>query len=98
MESVGINKEDKQDRARARYLQALKPIRQPLNWDTWLKEYNHVAIEAETNKVSEVQCIYNVIKDLLVVIINPAAIQGTSCQESGRQEADINRKEVIKRF
>ena len=98
MESVGIDKEDERDRARARYLQALKPMRQPSNWDTWLIEYDHAATEAETNKVGEVQSIHDVMKDFLVAIMKAAPTWGTSFQESGRRDADMNRKEMMKRF
>ena len=59
METVGVDKEDERDRARARYLQALKPMRHPSNWDTWLTEYDHAATEAEMNNVAEVQSTHD---------------------------------------
>ena len=66
METAGVDKEDERDRARARYLQALKPMRQPSSWDIWLSEYDHAATEAETNHVAEVQSFRDVMKDFQI--------------------------------
>jgi len=98
METVGVDKEDERDRARARYLQALKPMRQPSNWDTWLSEYDHAATEAETNNVAEIQSFHDVKKDFLVAIMKAAPTWGISFQEHRSRDVDINRKEMMKRF
>jgi len=97
-QTVGVDKEDERDRARARYLQALKPMRQPANWETWLTEYDQAATEAETNNVAEVQSTHDTMKDFLTAILKAAPTWGVSFQETGRREANMTRKEMMKRF
>lgn len=98
MVTAGVDKEDERDRARARYLQALRPMRQPSSWDIWLSEYDHAATEAETNNVAEVQSFHDVMRDFLVAIMKAAPTWGISFQEHRSRDADINRKEMMKRF
>jgi hypothetical protein len=98
IETVGVDKNDERDRARARYLQALRPMRQPGNWEIWLTEYDHAATDAETENVSEVQLIHDIINDFIVAIMKVAPTWGVSFQEHGRRDATMTRKEMMKRF
>jgi hypothetical protein len=80
-DTVGIDDEEERERARDRYLLALKPMKQPTNWDTWLIEYDHAASTAEAEKVAEVQNIQDVMRDFLRAIMKVAPTwEVTFCQ------------------
>ncbi|PVH92099.1 hypothetical protein DM02DRAFT_701515 [Periconia macrospinosa] len=98
METVGVDEEEERERARIRYLNALKPMRQASNWDTWLAEYDNAATEAETEKVAEVHQVNDVKRDFLAAVMKVAPSWETSFQEVGRRDKSINRKEMMKRF
>ncbi|KAG9380525.1 hypothetical protein A1F94_009420 [Pyrenophora tritici-repentis] len=51
--TVGVDDETEKDRARERYLAALRPMRSAAQWDTWLAEYDQAATHAETYNVPE---------------------------------------------
>ena len=72
METVGVDKEEERERARSRYLTALKPMKQASTWDAWLAEYDHAATEAETEKVAEAQQINDMIRDFLAAVMKVA--------------------------
>lgn len=95
---AGIDKEDERDRARARYLQALKPMRQPSSWDIWLSVYGHAVTEAETNNVAEVLYLHDVMRDFLVAIMKAVPTWSIPFQGHKSRDVDINRKEMMKRF
>ena len=97
-ETVGIDAEEERERARDRYLNALKPMRNPGGWDIWLSEYDHAATNAETEGVAEVQNIYDVTRDFLRAIIKVAPTWEVTFKENGRREKNMTRKEMMKRF
>jgi len=97
-ETVGIDAEEERERARDRYLSALKPMRQASSWDTWLTEYDHAATTAETEGVSEVQNIVDITRDFLRAILKVAPTWEISFKEHGRREKNMTRKEMMKRF
>ena len=98
METVGVDKEEERERARSRYLTALKPMKQASTWDAWLAEYDHAATEAETEKVAEAQQINDMIRDFLAAVMKVAPTWEISFQEVWRRDRSINRKEMMKRF
>lgn len=97
-DTVGVEAEEERLRARYRYLAALKPMRQPSNWDTWLNEYDHAATDAETETVGELQNIQDVIQDFLDAVMKVAPTWTTIFQDHGRREKSITRKDMMKRF
>jgi hypothetical protein len=97
-DTVGIDAEEERERARDRYLAALKPMRQASSWDTWLTEYNHAATTAETEGVSEVQNLVDITRDFLRAILKVAPTWEISFKEHGRREKNMTRKEMMKRF
>jgi hypothetical protein len=92
-DTVGIDAEEERERARDRYLAALKPMRQASSWDTWLAEYDHAATTAETEGVSEVQNIADVTRDFLRAIMKVAPTWEVTFKEHGRREKNITRKD-----
>lgn len=96
--TVGIDADEERLRARHRYLAALKPMRQPGNWDTWLIEYDHAATNAETEGVAEIQNIQDVIQDFLDSVMKIAPTWATTFQDYGRREDGMTRKDMMKRF
>lgn len=97
-DTVGIDAEEERLQARYRYLAALKPMRQPSNWETWLTEYDHAATDAETEAVGELQNIQDVIQDFLDAVMKVAPTWATIFQDHGRREKSITRKDMMKRF
>ena len=97
-DTVGIDDEEERERARDRYLAALKPMKQPSNWDTWLIEYDHAASTAETEKVAEVQNIQDVMRDFLRAILKAAPTWEVTFKENGRREKGMTRRQMMKRF
>lgn len=97
-QTVGINDDEERDRARDRYIAALKPMRQPSGWEAWLAEYDDAATTAESEGVSEVQRLPDVVRDFLRAIIKVAPTWEISFKDQGRREANMTRKEMMKRF
>ncbi|KAL5372452.1 hypothetical protein PMIN06_012139 [Paraphaeosphaeria minitans] len=97
-QTVGIDAEEERLRARHRYLAALKPMRQPGSWDTWLSEYDHAATNAETEGVAEIQNIQDIVQDFLDSVMKIAPTWATTFQDYGRREQNMTRKEMMKRF
>ena len=97
-DTVGVDADDERDRARTRYLQALKPMRQPGSWETWLTEYDHAATEAEAKGVGEVQNLQDIMKDFVLSVAKAAPSWWAPFQETGRRDPNMNRKEMMKRF
>ncbi|KAK1913000.1 hypothetical protein P3342_004936 [Pyrenophora teres f. teres] len=66
--TVGLSDLQEMEQARDRYLAALKPMRTPGQWDTWLAEYDQAATEAERNKVPETSLVDVITKDFIVSV------------------------------
>ena len=96
--TVGIDADEERLRARHRYLAALKPMRQPGNWDIWLTEYDHAATNAETEGVAEIQNIQDIMQDFLDSVMKIAPTWATTFQDYGRREDGMTRKDMMKRF
>jgi hypothetical protein len=96
--TIGMSDQLEQEQARARYRAALKPMRSPQQWDTWLAEYDEAAAEAEAFQVAELLQINVITKDFLDAVNKVAPIWSTNFQDNGRFAAGMNRKEMIQRF
>ncbi|KAI1676233.1 polyprotein [Pyrenophora tritici-repentis] len=97
-ETVGIDSEDERLRARERYQNALRPMRTPGHWETWLTEYDQAATRAESLGVSEVQNVQDVINDFLGAIGKIAPSWKATFSGPGYDPATMNRKKVMKLF
>ncbi|KAF9728657.1 gag protein [Paraphaeosphaeria minitans] len=96
--TVGVDEQIEQERARDRYLAALRPMRSASQWDTWLAEYDQAATEAETYRVAELSQLNVITKDFLAAGNKVAPIWSTNFQDNGRFAAGMSRKEMMKRF
>lgn len=96
--TVGVDEQIEQERARDRYLSALKPMRSVSQWDTWLAEYDQAATEAETYRVAELSQLNVITKDFLAAVNKVAPIWSTNFQDNGRFATGMSRKEMMKRF
>lgn len=96
--TVGVDEQIEQERARDRYLSALKPMRSASQWDIWLAEYDQAATEAETYRVAELSQLNVITKDFLAAVNKVAPIWSTNFQDNGRFAAGMSRKEMMKRF
>ena len=97
-DTVGVDARIEHERARDRYLESLKPMRNAANWELWLTDYDQAATQAEANGVAEVKDINSVTKDFVVAVWNVAPTWATSFQDTGRFTPGITRREMIKRF
>ena len=95
--TAGID-EQIEERARDRYLAALKPMTTASNWDTWLVEYDQAATEAEIYRVAELSQLNVITRDFLTAVNQVAPIWSTNFQDNGRFAAGMSRKEMMKRF
>ncbi|EFQ91927.1 hypothetical protein PTT_11090, partial [Pyrenophora teres f. teres 0-1] len=86
------------ERARDRYLAALKPMRTPGQWDIWLAGYDQVATKAERNNVPETSLVTVITKDFIVSVHKIAPIWTTNFQENGRAKRGMSRKDMMSRF
>jgi hypothetical protein len=96
--TIGMSDQLEQEQARARYRAALKPMRSPQQWDTWLAEYDEAAAEAEAFQVAELLQINVITKDFIDAVNKVAPIWSTNFQDNGRFAAGMDRKEIIQRF
>ncbi|KAK1912631.1 hypothetical protein P3342_004567 [Pyrenophora teres f. teres] len=96
--TVGLSDLQEMEQARDRYLAALKPMRTPGQWDTWLAEYDQAATEAERNKVPETSLVDVITKDFIVSVHKIAPIWTTNFQDNGRSKRGMTRKEMMSRF
>ncbi|KAG9377556.1 hypothetical protein A1F94_011959 [Pyrenophora tritici-repentis] len=96
--TVGVDDETEKDRARERYLAALRPMRSAAQWDTWLAEYDQAATHAETYNVPELSQLSTTTKDFLAAVNKTAPIWATNFQDNGRGAVGMSRKEMMKRF
>lgn len=96
--TIGMSDQLEQEQARTRYRAALKPMRSPQQWDTWLAEYDEAAAEAEAFQVAELLQINVITKDFIDAVNKVAPIWSTNFQDNGRFAAGMDRKEMIQRF
>ncbi|KAL5371227.1 hypothetical protein DPSP01_014408 [Paraphaeosphaeria sporulosa] len=96
--TVGVDYQDEYRQARARYQEALKPMRTPGTWATWLSEYDHAATEAETHRVPELQRLDSVKEDFMKAVVHVAPMWVTTFQQYGSKDAAVSRKHTMKLF
>ncbi|KAL5371205.1 hypothetical protein DPSP01_014421 [Paraphaeosphaeria sporulosa] len=84
MITVGVDPQEEHRRARVRYLEALRPMRTPGQWSTWLLEYDHAATEAESNRVAEA--------------VTQDSIKEDFVKAHGREVATVTCKAMMKLF
>ena len=97
-ETVGTDPQEERTQARDRYHAALKPIRAPGNWETWLMEYDQAATRAEALKVSEVLNIHDVTTDFLGAVLKVAPAWAATFSGPGYDRTTMNRKKMMKLF
>ena len=98
MITVGVDPQEEYRRARARYHEALKPMRTPGQWTTWLSEYDHAATEAESNQVAEVLTLDSTKDDFQKAVLPIAPVWVATFQQNGRLVATVTRKVMMKLF
>ncbi|KAG6073550.1 hypothetical protein E4U16_004492 [Claviceps sp. LM84 group G4] len=87
-----------QDRSRARYRAALKPLRSPKDWHTWLSEYELASFDATANRVLEATDS-NAMKDDFVGAVRKAApLWIPVFLQRRRDNPDMTRREMMNSF
>jgi hypothetical protein len=97
-ETVGTDPQEERDTARDQYLAALKPMKTPGNWESWLANYDQAATRAETQKVSEALNINDVTRDFLGAVLRVAPAWVATFSGPGYDRTTINRKKMMKLF
>jgi hypothetical protein len=96
--TVGIDSSEEQLQARDRYHTALKPMRAPASWETWLAEYDQATTRAEALQVPEVREYIYVEKDFLGAVAKVAPVWTTTFAGPGHDSLAMNRKKMMKLF
>ena len=97
-DTVGVDIDEERARVRERYHAALKPIRSPQNWESWLSEYDQAATRAETLEVAEVTQTQPMIDDFLGSVSKVASTWTAGFQGPGYDKKAMNRKRMMKLF
>ncbi|KAG6086759.1 hypothetical protein E4U33_000001 [Claviceps sp. LM78 group G4] len=96
--AVGIDSEVELEDARQRYLAALKPMRSPNQWVTWLAEYEKASLHAQAKGVPDFTHFEIIAKDFADAV-NPFAKNWTpNFMDHGRKEPGMNIREMMKRY
>ena len=95
---AGIASKVEQEQARTRYHNALKPPRSVNVWDLWLTEYSQAASEAEMLTVPEVSQIDIIAADFTSAVNKIAPIWAATFQATGKDNPDLSRKDMMRRF
>ena len=97
-ETVGVDTQEERTKAREKYHAALRPMRTPSNWETWLTDYDRAATRAETLEVSEVLQTEDVKNDFLGAVSKVASTWVATFSGPGYDRTTINRKKMMKLF
>lgn len=97
-ETVGVDPQEERTRARERYHAALRLIRTPNNWETWLMEYDQAATRVETLEVGEVHNTEDVTIDFLGAVSKVAPIWVAIFSGPGYDRTTMNWKKMMKLF
>ena len=96
--TVGVDLQDEYQKVRNRFQDALKPMRTPGTWHTWLTEYDHAATEAEVSQVPEVLRLESVKQDFMKAVTHVAPAWVTAFQQNGNKDITVTRKSMMKLF
>jgi hypothetical protein len=97
-DTAGVDIKEERARVRERYHAALKPMRNPQNWETWLSEYDQAATRAEALEVAEVMQTQAMVDDFLGSVSKVASTWTATFQGPGYDQQAINRKRMMKLF
>jgi hypothetical protein len=81
--TVGVEDELEEERAVRAYLNALKPMRLPTQWETWLIDYEFAATEAEAQGVGETIKKKRMFRDFMDSVVKVAPSWVSSFQATG---------------
>ncbi|KAG6175883.1 hypothetical protein E4U27_005716 [Claviceps purpurea] len=96
--SVGVDDLLERERARDRYRDALKPMRNYNTWETWLAEYDQASSRAATQGVADALQIQVLMRDFINAVSKLEPIWAATFQNSGRLDPLMTRKEMIRLF
>ncbi|KAG6082340.1 hypothetical protein E4U30_004549 [Claviceps sp. LM220 group G6] len=87
-----------QDRSRDRYRAALKPMRGPKDWNTWLSEYEQASHDATANCVLEATDINAMHDDFIRAVRNVASVWIDVFLQRRWNNPDTTRREMMDSF
>ena len=96
--TVGVDLDDEIRRVRERYHEALKPMRSPQNWETWLNEYDQAATRAEALKIGDVIQSRLVVDDFLKAVSKIAPAWMATFTGAGSDRNNMERRQMMKLF
>ncbi|KAG5915678.1 hypothetical protein E4U61_004393 [Claviceps capensis] len=94
--SIGVDDLLERERARDRYRDALKPMRNYNTWETWLAEYDQASSRAATQGVADALQIQVFMRDFINAVSKLEPIWAATFQNSGRLDPLMTRKEMIR--
>jgi hypothetical protein len=96
--TVGVEEELEEERAVRAYLNALKPMRLPTQWETWLIDYEFAATEAEAQGVGETIKKKRMFRDFMDSVVKVAPSWVSSFQATGLKNPTTTRREMVQEF
>jgi len=97
-DAVGVDLDDEIRRVRERYHEALKPMRNPQNWEPWLSEYDQAATRAEALKIGDVIQSKLVVDDFLKAVSKIAPAWMATFTGAGSDRSNMERRQMMKLF
>jgi hypothetical protein len=96
--SVGVDLDEEIRRVRERYHEALKPMRNPQNWESWLSEYDQAATRAEALRIGDVMQSTLVVDDFLRAVSKIAPAWMATFTGAGSDRTKMERRQMMKLF
>ena len=96
--TVGVDLDDEIRRVRERYHEALRPMRSPQNWESWLSEYDQAATRAEALKIGDVIQSRLVVDDFLKTVSKIAPAWMATFTGAGSDRSNMDRRQMMKLF
>ncbi|KAG6069463.1 hypothetical protein E4U33_004813 [Claviceps sp. LM78 group G4] len=86
------------EKARKRYHNALKPMRNTNDWEIWTTDYGRAAQDAEDCGVNDMKDLQSVIRDFMMAVSKVAPYWNTNFHGTQRFEAGMTRQKMMKSF
>lgn len=97
-DTIGVDSDLELERARTRYYAALKPMRNPTNWQLWLLEYDEAVTNAVLHNVPEMQNKKVVFRDFTEAVSKVAGTFTSTFRQTSAKDLTMTRKDMIRLF
>ncbi|KAG6047814.1 hypothetical protein E4U39_008043, partial [Claviceps sp. Clav50 group G5] len=96
--NAGLDLFAEREKARKRYHDALKPMRNVNNWEIWTADYERAAQDAEDCGVNDLKDLQSVMRDFMTAVRKVALYWNTNFHGTQRFEQGMTRQKMVKSF